>query len=236
MPNPWFRFKQFTVLQDRCAMKVSTDGVLLGAWTKYANASRILDIGAGTGVLALIAAQRNPSAMIDAVEIDAASAEQARENATASPWPDRVNVFHVDVRQWDRDACYDLVLCNPPFYKGHQSSSDARTAIAKHEMSLGMDALVQVLDSRCTEQGRACVIIPADRLAELNTLAASHGFHRSRKCLVYYKFNKLPKRVLVEFSRQFDGREELSDMVVEQAPGEFSPEYRALLGDLVLHF
>jgi len=236
MPNPWFRFKQFTVRQDRCAMKVSTDGVLLGAWTKYANASRILDIGTGTGVLALIAAQRNPTAIIDAVEIDAVSAEQARENVAASPWPDRVNVFHADVRHWNYDERYDLVLCNPPFYKGHQASSDARTAMAKHELSLDLAALMRVVDHRCTAQGRACIIIPVDRLEELNTLAASHGFHRLRKCLVYYLFNKLPKRVLVEFSRQFDGSEEISELVIEQAPGEFSPEYRALLSDLELHF
>lgn len=236
MPNDYFRFKQFIVRQDRCALKVGTDGVLLGAWTRYANALRILDIGTGTGVLSLIAAQRNTRAIIDAVEIDAASAEQARENAAASPWPDRINVFRADVRHWDHEARYDLVICNPPFYKGHQASSDSRTAVAKHEMSLDLDALVQVVDDLCTDQARACMIIPIDRLVELIALAAAHGFHLSRKCLVYYLSNKAPKRVLVEFSRQFDGQEERTELVVEQVPGEFSPEYRALLSDVKLHF
>ena len=236
MPNDYFRFKQFTIWQDRCAMKVSTDGVLLGAWTECANASRILDIGTGTGILALIAAQRNPTALIDAVEIDEASAEQAGENVAASPWPDRVTVFHADVRRWDRDARYDLIVCNPPFYKGHQASSDARTALAKHEMSLDLAALMQAVVGLCTDQGRACMIIPIDRLEELIILAAAHGFSLSRKCLVLYLSNKTAKRVLVELTRKFNGQEEISELVIEQTPGEFSPEYRALLSDLVLHF
>jgi tRNA1Val (adenine37-N6)-methyltransferase len=236
MPNPWFRFRQFTIRQDRCAMKVGTDGVLLGAWTNCANASRILDIGTGTGVLALIAAQRGPTAMIDGVEIDAASAEQARENAAASPWPDRINMYHADVRCWDHDGPYDLVLCNPPFYKGHQVSNDGRIAVAKHGTSLDLVALVQVVDNCCTGDGRVCMILPVDRLDELLILAAAHGLHLSRKCLVYYLSGKAPKRALVEFSRQFGGPEEHSELIIEQTPGEFSPEYRALLRDLELHF
>ncbi len=234
MPNSYFHFKQFTILQDRCALKVGTDGMLLGAWTNYHPAQRILDIGTGTGVLALIAAQRNPSASIDAVEIDPDSAEQARENAAASPWAARVTIHRGDVRQWKHVGRYDLVLCNPPFYKGHHPSHDARKAIAKHDLSLPFTDLIAAMDDRCTEQGRISLIIPIDRLAEVITLAASHRFHLSRKCIVFYTANKPPKRVLVEFSRKLDQKEELSELVVELAPGEYGPEYRALISDLKL--
>ena len=234
MPNDYFRFKQFTIKQDRCALKVGTDGMLIGAWTIYAHAERILDIGTGTGVLALIAAQRNPSASIHAVEIDRDSAEQARENVAASPWADRVTIYQGDVRQWGHEGKYDLVLCNPPFYKGHNPSQDARKAIAKHDLSLPLNDLIAAMDARCAEHGRLSFIIPFDRLAEVISLASLHQFNLMRQCLVYYMANKLPKRVLVEFSRKFDQEEELTELVVELVPGEYSPEYRALIRDLKL--
>jgi tRNA1Val (adenine37-N6)-methyltransferase len=145
-------------------------------------------------------------------------------------------MYHADVRCWDHDERYDLVLCNPPFYKGHQASNDARAAVAKHEKGLGLDALMREVDDRCMDHGRACMIIPVDRLEEFLTLATAHGFHLSRKCLVHYLSNRSPKRVLVEFSRKSDGQEEASELVIEQTPGDFSPEYRALLSDLELHF
>ena len=119
MPKPEFRFKRFTIRQDRCALKVGTDGVLFGAWANYEGARRILDIGTGTGVLALIAAQRNNEASIDAVEIDDASAEQAAENVAASPWSDRVRVHRMDVRRMKAGEPYDLIICNPPCDPAH---------------------------------------------------------------------------------------------------------------------
>ena len=234
MPNSYFRFKQFTIKQDRCALKVGTDGMLIGGWTNYVPAERILDIGTGTGVLALIAAQRSPKATIDAVEIDPDSAEQARENVAASPWADRVTIHQGDVREWRHEGQYDLVLCNPPFYKGHHPSHDARIAVAKHDLTLPFTDLIAAMDDRCAEHGRISLIIPFDRLAEVIALAASRRFNLSRKCLVCYTTNKPPKRVLVEFSRKLDQEEELSELVVELAPGEYSPEYQDLISDLKL--
>ena len=236
MPNDYFRFKQFTVRQDRCAMKVGTDGMLLGAWTRYASALRILDIGTGTGLLALIAAQRNNRATIEAVEIDGASAEQARENVWASPWVERIKVFHADVRNWDTSVGYDLVLCNPPFYKGHQASRGLRTATAKHDLELSLAQLLQVADRSCTPHGRLCMIIPDNRLKELGSLAVANGFVQTRECLVYYVATKKPKRVLVELSRTFDLDLMRAEMAVQRYPGEFTPEYKAMLSDLELHF
>lgn len=235
MSNDYFRFKQFTIRQDRCAMKVGTDGVLLGAWTRYANALRILDIGTGTGLLAVIAAQRNHRALIDAVEIDAASAEQARENVAASPWADRINVFHADVRSWMPEEGYDLILCNPPFYKGHQTSRNVRTATAKHDLELSIEQLLIEAGRFCNPHGRLCVIIPVDRLTEFKRLAIGIGFVQSRECSVSYVANRGPKRVLAEFSRTFDLEMLPSEMAVEKS-GSFTPEYRALLSDLELHF
>ncbi len=236
MPNDYFRFKQFTIWQDRCALKVGTDGMLPGAWTRYANALRVMDIGTGTGVLALIAAQRNNRAVIDAVEIDPRSAEQARENVAASLWAERINVFHADVRNWKPAEGYDLVLCNPPFYKGHLTSHDPRTALAKHEHALSLGQLLREADRFCTAHGRLCMILPVDRLPELKSLTGDNDFVFSRECLVRYRANKRPKRVLVELSRTFDLEMMTAEMAVEREPGEYAPEYKVLLRDLKLRF
>jgi|JI10StandDraft_1071094.scaffolds.fasta_scaffold13749_7 tRNA1Val (adenine37-N6)-methyltransferase len=235
MPNPWFRFKQFTVKQDRCAMKVSTDGNLLGAWTRYDGASRILDIGTGTGLLALIAAQRNQQAHIDAVELDPDAAAQARENVAESPWPQRIMVHHADVRTWKTNALYDLVLCNPPFYKGHIPSSEDRTAMAKHDGMLSLAALLSTMARLTVAEARISMIVPTDRLAELEKVSATEGFSLSRICEVSYRLGKPPKRVLIELSRG-NHAPVLEELTVETGTGKPTPEFRALLSDLELDF
>lgn len=235
MPNDYFRFKQFTVRQDRCAMKVGTDGMLLGAWTRYASAKRILDIGTGTGLLALIAAQRNPKALIDAVEVDVASAGQARENVAASPWNDRVRTCCADVRKWQHRGVYDLILCNPPFYRGYQTSRDLRVATAKHGLSLSLADVMEVAADRCMANARISTIVPIGRLEEMITLATGKAWYLSRKCLVQYVATKPPKRVLLEFSLRYVHEPEEEMLVVERVAGVFSPEFHALLSDLKLY-
>ncbi len=235
MPNAYFRFKQFTVYQDRCALKVGTDGVLLGAWTRYAGVRGVLDIGTGTGVVALIAAQRCTQAVLHAVELDPASARQARENAQASPWQGRITVHEADIRAWRPAQEFDLVLCNPPFYKGHSSPQDSRMATAKHEGSLTLEALFAVVRKCSTAEGRMSMVVPADRWKEVLTVAASHGFVPARYCAVCYRAGKPPKRMLAEFSRN-GGAAVREELTVQDTEGRFTPEYRALLSDLELHF
>lgn len=231
MPNDFFRFKQFTVQQGRCALKVGTDGVLLGAWTDHARAARILDVGTGTGLLALIAAQRNADALIDAVELDPAAAAQARENAAASPWSHRIRVYQADIRYWAAPARYDLVVCNPPFYKGHGTPHDRRTAAAKHEGTLNFEVVMRTLAEQGSAAVRASMILPFHRHGELLAIAAEHGFAPVRECAVRYMAHKPPKRMLVELAR--GGHAPVrSELAVHDGPGTFTTEYRRLLRDL----
>lgn len=232
MANAWFRFKQFTVRQDRCAMKVGTDGVLLGAWTDYAGAARILDIGTGTGLLALIAAQRTPDALVDAVEIDPDAAQQARDNALGSPWSARIAVHRADIRQWAPHLRYDLILCNPPFYKGHGTSQDQRTAQAKHEGALDLGSLMRSMDRLAADGGRASLILPVDRTAEVVELAEASGFIPVRFCDVHYAEHRPAKRVLVELARQTGSITERCRLAVQDRHGAFTTAYRELLADL----
>ncbi len=235
MSNSEFRFKRFVVQQDRCAMKVSTDGVLLGAWADTQHARRILDIGTGTGLLALMAAQRDPSATIDAIEVDPDAAYQARENVLASPWADRIRVHHMDVRRMVVSELFDLVLCNPPYYGGEMQASDVRTSIAKHGASLTFTELMTVVDRVLAPMGRASFIIPIEREKELEDRARSLRLFPERSAQVVYLEGRRPKRLMVEFTReQLPRREET--LSVEQAPGVYSEAYRRLMAPFMLHF
>lgn len=236
MPKPSFRFKQFTIQQDRCALKVGTDGVLFGAWVNYDGAKRILDIGTGTGVLALIAAQRCATATIDAVEIEDAAAEQAAENAAASPWRDRVRVHRMDVRKMNASEPFDLIICNPPYYAGYSTAADERVGLAKHSDELLFPELVAAVDRLLSEVGRFAVIIPLNREQELLALADGVGLKCIRRCEVKYVAHRPAKRVLLELSREGGAIREEDHTIENTGPFDYTPEYRALISDLMLNF
>ena len=230
-----FHFKRFSIKQDRCALKVGTDGVILGAWTNVEGANRVLDIGTGTGLLALMIAQRNDQAQIDAIEIDDASAEQAAENVAASPWADRIRVHRMDVRKMKSDQGYDLIICNPPFYAGEMRSPDERTGLAKHSGELSFADLGKAVADHLSDHGKFACIIPINREKDLIGSLAAHGIHPSRRCELKYLEDRSAKRLLLEFRRD---RKDVSPevLVVEHRPGEFTLQYRYLLKDFLLKF
>lgn len=236
MPKPSFRFKQFTIEQDRCALKVGTDGLLFGAWVDYDGAKRILDIGTGTGVLALIAAQRCATATIDAVEIDDAAAEQAAGNAAASPWRDRVRVHRMDVRKMNASEPFDLVICNPPYYADYSRSPDVRIDLAKHGGELRFSDLIGAVDRLLAPQGMFNVIIPLNREREFLHEAQRIGLYPVRRCTVRYVAHRPPKRVLLALDRSGTPVQDDELTIEATGPFDYTPRYRSLIADLMLNF
>lgn len=208
-----FQFKQFLVKQDRCAMKVGTDGVLLGAWAE--GGQRVLDIGTGTGLIALMMAQRFPEAVIDAIDIDLDAVEQARENVFASPFADRITVVNCalqdyvpahlhtvfpvedDVRQM---GVYDAIVCNPPFFVDSLKNPDKKRAIARHTDSLPFRLLMKRVASLLTADGICSLVLPVEVKYVVEDEALIYGLSKVKEVYIKTKLNKLAKRCLVAFS------------------------------------
>ena len=197
-----FSFKQFTVHQDLCAMKVGTDGVLLGAWARVSHCRHILDIGTGTGLIALMAAQRS-DAHVEAIDLDDGAVQQATDNVAASPWANRITVGKADVKAFPTPAVlFDAILCNPPFFERSLKSPDAARTMARHTDTLTFDELARHAARLLAPEGEFSVVIPYDRATDMIVSAASCGLFASRRTVVYPVEGGKPKRILLAFTRQ----------------------------------
>ena len=197
-----FQFKQFAVHQDRCAMKIGTDGVLIGAWTSIENNPKtILDIGAGTGLISLMLAQRSNAQSIDAIEIDAAAYEQCVENFEASPWGDRLFCYHAGLDEMvdEIDEQYSLIVSNPPFYTEEVSSGNSARDIARQNSALPFDELLASTSKLLAPEGVFSVVIPFKEESEFLDLAVKHGLYPKRILHVKGNATSLAKRSLLEF-------------------------------------
>ncbi len=188
MSNHYFQFKQFTIHQDKCAMKVSTDACIQGAWAPIADdVVDVLDIGTGTGLLSLMLAQRNESIQIDAIELDADAAQQASENIKASPWADRINIIQGDVTQYAFTKQYDMIICNPPFFNNSLLGDDAQRNNVRHTISLSYDALLAVLQNVLKPTGYAAILLPTAEHDVWAQLLNKNGWGITQLLQVYPK-------------------------------------------------
>ncbi len=233
MANNYFQFKQFTVWQDQCAMKVGTDGVLLGSWTDISTTRSILDVGTGTGILALMMAQRG-QAQVEAVEIDAASARQALQNFENSPWPDRLSLFHEPFQEYvTRGKRHDLIVCNPPFFSNSLQSHDPARSLSRHDSSLNMAEFFYLSSSILNPGGRLCVILPNDKKQGALKQALINGLFPYQELEVKGSPQGKAKRVLLEFG----GKERAlhrETLVIEQERHVYTREFIKLTRDFYL--
>jgi tRNA1Val (adenine37-N6)-methyltransferase len=196
-----FHFKQFSVRHDRSGMKVGTDGVLLGAWVDVQNIKRILDIGTGTGLIALILAQRTESNVtIDAIEIDDDAIEDASENFAASPWNDRLTLHHQCVQEFNSSEKFDLIVSNPPYFIDSFKPPNDQRIIARHAESLSFPDLLSVSEKLLSDKGRLNVVLPYTEGLQFIDMAEKNGFYCSRKWSFRTRKEKAIERFLLEFS------------------------------------
>lgn len=235
MGNEYFRFKNFTIRQDRCAMKVGTDGVLLGAWTETERAYKIADIGTGTGLIAIMLAQRT-EARITAIEIDEDACFQAMENISDSPWKDRICVVKADINDYcisHKDE-YDLIVSNPPFHIENIKGYSEKRNIARHTDSLSFKELTLAASFMLKEKGRFCVIIPYISALEFIGNAVSSGLYLKSRTDVITKPGSAPKRVLLEFGKGQSNEETKMSKLLLSQNGMMSEEYKSLTSDYYL--
>ncbi|MDX2245538.1 MAG: methyltransferase [Bacteroidia bacterium] len=233
-----FRFKKFTIYQDRCAMKVGTDGVLLGAWVETEGYSRILDIGTGTGLLALMVAQRNPSALIDALEVDVLAFEQAQENFSRSPWAGRLNIYHSPVQQFRPAFSYEMIVCNPPFYTHSPAMPDSPRKMARLADNLTPEILLDNARGLLTPNGLLQVILPIKEGKKFAEYALNNGWYLKRRTLIKTKPHKPVSRQLIALSPSplpgFVFEDEL--IIQYEATHDYTEEFRRLLYDFYIIF
>lgn len=204
MANPYFQFKQFTIWHDKCAMKVGTDGVLLGALAPVDAKKSILDVGAGTGLIALMMAQRSVEwgAQITALELDADAVCQSEENTARSPWQDRITVVHADYTAFNGQNRYDLIVSNPPFFVDSLKSPTANRSQARHTDTLSFENLIRRTASLLQADGEFVVIIPTDAEVSFVERCLENNLYLNRRVAIQTIPNATPKRVVLFFSFQ----------------------------------
>lgn len=233
MTNNYFQFKQFKVLQQIAAMKVGTDGVLLGAWAAVENASTILDVGTGTGLIALMLAQRS-SAQIDAIDIEEGAIVDASFNFKESPWSNRLDAFQTSLQNYKPEKKYDLIVCNPPFFTNGVKSLKTGRSTARHSDALSFDELAKGVASLLEVKGTFNVILPIEAEREFRNAANNYRLFASKIVRVKPKPSKAFKRVIMEFQFEASTCTE-NEMVIEtDVHHEYTPDFDRLLKDFYL--
>lgn len=238
-----FRFKQFAVSHHRSAMKVGVDGVLIGCWADVGGCRRILDVGTGCGLIALIMAQRTPEAKIDAIDIDEPSIVEAKENIADSPWTDRITAklssFSNAGSLLKRgESGYDLIISNPPYFDAGVSDKATARERARHQGDLSPSVLLKGAKDLLVPNGRIAMVVPAEISDALEGVASTLGFCLRRKCMVRGRKDTPYKRVLLQWNKRglTELEPEVEHLTLEDSPNVPTVEYRTLCKDFYLRF
>jgi tRNA1Val (adenine37-N6)-methyltransferase len=231
--NNYFKFKQFTIVQEKSAMKVGTDGVLLGALAQGEGAEHILDIGTGTGLIAIMLAQRF-SSKIDAVEIDEDAAKEATENANNSPWNNRINIFHTSFQDYSCIKKYDLIVSNPPFFTNSLKSPLTSKNHARHNDTLLIPALFLGVNKILSLNGTFQLIVPADDAKNYTESALPNNLFCNSILWIKPNILKPPKRVILNFQRTKKNLTESSLAIEETERHQYTNEYKILTSPFYL--
>ena len=233
-----FHFKKFSIDDSKAAMKIGTDAVLLGAWVTCANETRILDIGSGSGILALMMAQRNANTPVDAIEIEYEASVLTKENINLSPWSSRIEAYHLSAQQFCNNTHnkYSLIICNPPFFTDSLKSPGESRNLARHNDTLAVSDLLEITSELLTDEGKASFVIPADALEKWKNEALRHGLFPMK--ITYARSSPVHKvhRVLIAFTRTGIQDAVEDDICIYNTDSSHSEEYKSLTRDFYLYF
>lgn len=232
-----FQFKQFSIRDENSAMKVGTDAVLLGAWVNPETSNSILDIGTGTGIIALMMAQKS-TAKIDAIDIDVDSIQEAAINFHNSPWVDNLQAIHTSLSDYVKRTGmkYDLLLSNPPFFNNSLKSPSDRKNLSKHTSTLTHEYLLLGVRNLISPAGKFAVIIPFNQMDSFSDYALMVGLYCSNKLTIYPTPIKPANRIMMLFSLKKENQIINEELTIREASGKFSDTYKALTKDFYLNF
>jgi len=241
MANSYFKFKQFTIHQDRCAMKVTTDSCLFGAWVakqlsdEHHRTTTMLDVGTGTGVLSLMAAQKNPQLIIDAIEIDDSAFAQATQNIFETKFKNEIRVYHDNVLQEKSGKKYDIIVSNPPFYEKELKSLNNEKNLAHHDEGLLLEDLLPIIKVRLNDNGVFYLLLPHKRKNEIESLFRKNNLHCSKIISVSQSTKHEYFRILIEGKLHGQHSQVENELSICDESGNYTSEFIALLGDYYLN-
>ncbi len=232
MPNSYFQFKKFRIEQGQCAMKVTTEGCILGAYANISKPKHILDIGTGTGLLSLMLAQRY-EASIDAVEVEEQAFNQAKHNFQQSSWSNQISCHHSSIQSFGTNRKYDLIICNPPFFTDHLKSDIKEKNLAIHSDSLQQDQLVLHINRLLADEGTAFVLYPEYESESFLTVAQKTGLYLSSILKIYNQPNKHVFRCILTLNKKSSSVS--NDQLIIREGSDYTNDFKALLKEYYLH-
>lgn len=228
-----FLFKQFSIHQDQCAMKVGTDGVLLGAWADGTHACQALDIGTGTGLVALMLAQRFPTLKIDAIELDGDASEQAFANVSNSKFHRQIAVYHADFMTFEPSKKYDLIVSNPPFFEDNKKMELNNRKIARQQQNMSIEQLIFRAKGMLSTQGKISLILPYQQLDSVREIAQQQSLYFHQQTNVKGNERTTYKRVLITLGLHQVAFEE-DELIIEKERHQYTEDYVKLTKDFYL--
>jgi len=234
LANHYFKFKQFTIRQDSCAMKVTTLACIQGAWIPKKTPKRTLDIGAGTGILSLMAAQKYCN-NIDAVEIDKEAFDQLKRNLTESPWADRIKCHHNDINDFAKhnSNVYDFIISNPPFFQKQLQSSTFKINQARHETGLRIEQLISICANLISSTGEISILLPPAETERLVELGKQHSLYISNQLVIHDSEKKQTKAIVTILSKKLSNPM-IQKLFIKKENGEYTANFIQLLRDYYL--
>ena len=229
-----FRFKQFSIAQDNCAMKVGTDGTLLGAWVKADKPQQILDIGTGTGLIAMMMAQRFENANIKAIELDLDASQQAFENFQKTKWSNRLSLEYISLQEFQHTASFDLIVSNPPYFENNLKTNDKQRTQARHTDTLSFESLIECSAKLLSQKGSLAIILPSKSKSKVEKIAKNYKLHLNRLCWVKGNDKTTIKRALLQFSFSKHPFEE-NILIIEKKRHVYTDKYTQLCKDFYLN-